>query len=235
MKPLLLIAALSLAACSREPANVLDAEAALASASPPPSTSETPRRSPPQWQEGKHYERIEPPQPITPGKTEVMEFFSYLCGHCSQLEPVLEYWEMRAPENAVLIRVPVVWERSDLIAHARMYYTLQQLGRMDLHHPFFQARYASSVKGMGQLDTFEAQSAFAVKHGILAQRFAETYRSATVESAVKVAEELTARYKIQATPSVVVQGKYRSDSGKTAGESKLIALVDALIEQDAAP
>ena len=40
------------------------------------------------WQEGKHYERINPAQPTTSGdKVEVVEVFSYACVHCANFEP----------------------------------------------------------------------------------------------------------------------------------------------------
>src|SRR2546430_5579026 len=41
--------------------------------------------------EGTDYRKIEPPQPTdSPGKIEVIEFFSYMCPHCKEFYPLVD-------------------------------------------------------------------------------------------------------------------------------------------------
>src|SRR5207248_1368752 len=57
--------------------------------------------------EGTDYRKIGPPQPTdSPGKIEVIEFFSYMCPHCNEFYPLVSIWEAKLPRNVVFRRVP---------------------------------------------------------------------------------------------------------------------------------
>src|SRR3954451_10298554 len=59
--------------------------------------------------EGKNYERIRNPQPTESGnKIEVIEFFSYGCPHCAELEPYLDQWLAKLPPHVAVHHVAVV-------------------------------------------------------------------------------------------------------------------------------
>jgi thiol:disulfide interchange protein DsbA len=78
--------------------------------------------------EGTNYLRIKNPQPVETGKNiEVIEFFSYGCPHCGELEPHLQTWLKTKPADVTFRRVPVMfqprWENL-----ARVYYTLEAMG-----------------------------------------------------------------------------------------------------------
>jgi thiol:disulfide interchange protein DsbA len=78
--------------------------------------------------EGKNYERIKNPQPVESGnKIEVIEFFSYGCPHCAELEPFLETWLAKAPQDVAFRRVPVVFQQR-WEPLGKIYYTLDALG-----------------------------------------------------------------------------------------------------------
>jgi len=82
---------------------------------------------------------VDPAQPSdTAGKTEILEFFAYSCPHCATMEPLVEKWAASLPEDTVLKRVPVAFNASmsDL---QRLYYSLESLGRLDLHPAVFKA------------------------------------------------------------------------------------------------
>jgi thiol:disulfide interchange protein DsbA len=63
----------------------------------------------------------------TPGKIEVIEFFSYGCNHCNDFHPILQAWIAKQQADVVVLRIPVAWNRAweNL---ARLYYTLESLG-----------------------------------------------------------------------------------------------------------
>src|SRR6188472_618100 len=84
------------------------------------------------WTEGVEYDRIDPPMTVQvpAGKIEVIEFFGYWCPHCKDLETPLNEWKSRAAADVVLRRVPVMWKREQTLGYARLYYTLERLGRL---------------------------------------------------------------------------------------------------------
>ena len=45
------------------------------------------------YQEGRHYELIEPLPTRNPEKIEVIEFFWFGCGHCFSLEQLIKDWK----------------------------------------------------------------------------------------------------------------------------------------------
>ena len=78
--------------------------------------------------EGKTYRRIANPQPTETGKKiEVIEFFSYGCPHCAELEPHLDAWLAKAPQDVAFRRVPVMFQQR-WVPLAKIYYTLDALG-----------------------------------------------------------------------------------------------------------
>jgi len=85
------------------------------------------------WQPGVNYAPVVPAQPtsVASGKVEVMEVFWLACPHCYALEPRLRSWLKTKPAYVEFTRVPVIWQDIHR-AHARLYYTLEALGRDDL-------------------------------------------------------------------------------------------------------
>src|SRR5215470_872634 len=81
---------------------------------------------PGQAQEGTTFRTISPPQPTSsPGKIEVIEFFSYGCPHCAHFYPMLESWLAKQPKDVVLRKVPVGFNRDLWVNLQRAYYALQ--------------------------------------------------------------------------------------------------------------
>src|SRR5438309_7337673 len=78
--------------------------------------------------EGKDYARLKNAQPVETGKKiEVIEFFSYGCPHCNDLEPILDAWVAKLPPDVQFRRVPVMFQER-WQALARIYYTLDAMG-----------------------------------------------------------------------------------------------------------
>ena len=51
---------------------------------------------------GKDYTLLNPPQPTSTKKIEVLEFFFYGCSHCYHLHPLLSAWEKTMPKDVEL-------------------------------------------------------------------------------------------------------------------------------------
>src|SRR4051794_11858378 len=166
--------------------------------------------------DGVNYKLLQPAQPtnVAPGKVEVVEVFWYACGHCYLLEPKLEAWNRSGrPANAELVRVPATWNNM-LKTHARVYYTMEVLGRQNLHPEIWRE---TNLKG-NLLDTPECTESFFSSHGVSKVDFQKAFWSFAVDSKIMRAEDMNRRYKITGTPTVIVNGKYVTDVGMAGSE-----------------
>ena len=187
------------------------------------------------WQPGVNYEPVVPAQPtsVPPGKVEVLEVFWLACPHCYALEPYIRKWSKSKPAYIEFVRVPVIWQPVHR-AHARLFYTLEALGRDDLVEKAFDTIHQDLEKNqpplVGQTDqeTYQLQQQFAAQNGISANDFANAYNSFSVGSNLQRAEEITQRYHVQGVPFFVVNGKYSTEVAQAGGEAKLIELINDL-------
>ena len=81
-----------------------------------------------QLTEGKDYRLLTPPRPTSsPGKIEVVEFFSYACPHCAKFNPLVSAWVAREPKDVAFRRVAVSYGRPPWINLSRTYYALERI------------------------------------------------------------------------------------------------------------
>ncbi len=187
------------------------------------------------WQAGVNYDPVVPAQPtsVAPGKVEVMEVFWLACPHCYALEPHIRSWLKTKPASVQFVRVPVIWQEVHR-AHARLYYTLEALGRDDLVAKAFDTIHQDlenrqpPLVGESEEQTYRLQQQFATQNGVSADDFAKAYNSFSVSSNLQRAEEITQRYHVQGVPFFVVNGKYSTDIAKAGSETKLIELISDL-------
>ncbi|GMU69922.1 MAG: hypothetical protein AMXMBFR37_22540 [Steroidobacteraceae bacterium] len=183
------------------------------------------------WKSGVNYTPIVPGQPtnVPAGKVEVLEVFWYGCGHCYALEPFMTSWEKSKPDYIEFVRVPVMWNPVNA-AHARLYYTLQALKRLDLHSKVFDEIHTrgNMLAANDEARTRALQLAFAKANGIAEADFLREYDGFYVNTQLQRAEEITRRYRVEATPVVYVAGKYQTDIGMAGGQKELTQLINAL-------
>jgi thiol:disulfide interchange protein DsbA len=180
--------------------------------------------------EGVTYKTLKPAVPtnVAPGKVEVVEVFWYACGHCYLLEPKLEAWEKKGkPANVQLVRMPAVWNEV-LKTHARLFYTIEILGRPELNNEAFRE---INVRG-NRLDTPDKIEAFFTSRGVAKADFQKAFSGFAVESKLSRAIDLNKRYRITSTPTVVVNGKYVTDASMAGGEDKLFQVINALAARE---
>lgn len=178
-------------------------------------------------QEGKTYVTLNKTQPSeTTGKIEVLEFFAYTCPHCKSMEPLVSKWETTLPDDVNVIRVPVAFNAS-LTELQKLYYTLENLERPDLHPKVFEAMHdqrKSLFKANEIIDWVEQQ-------GMDRQVFTDVFNSFGIQSRVTRANELVKNYNIEATPSLAVGGKYVTSPGMTNSYEATIQQANNLIEK----
>jgi protein dithiol oxidoreductase (disulfide-forming) len=191
---------------------------------------------PGKWQAGVNYDPLVPAQPtsVGSGKVEVLEIFWLACPHCYALEPYLRSWLKSKPGYVEFVRVPVYWQPIHR-AHARLFYTLDSLGRQDLVekamdtiHEDIQNHTPPLFSDVSDDQSFRLQEQFATQNGISADDFTKAYNSFTVNSELSRADEITQRYRVEGVPLIVVNGKYSTDVAKAGSEAKLIELINDL-------
>jgi thiol:disulfide interchange protein DsbA len=170
--------------------------------------------------------RLIAPQPVETGdRIEVIEFFWYGCPYCNELQPALEDWLKRKPPDVALRRIPVIL-KDNWAPHARIYYTLEALGETERLHQRVYHSYHVEELHMSRPDIMEQ---WAEKHGIERRKWLDAYYSPEVDARVARALQLTRRYDVQGTPSVVVDGRYLTSSSMTPSVRGVVPVLEDLV------
>jgi protein dithiol oxidoreductase (disulfide-forming) len=174
--------------------------------------------------EGTNYAVLSPPQPTqSPGKIEVVEFFSYACPHCAEFYPLVSTWLAMQPKDVAFRRVPVGFERPPWINLQRAYFALLASGdfnRLD------GALFAAIHQQQQPLFDEAALADWVGKNGGNAEKFAAAYTSFGINSQTVQADKMAEDYRITGVPTLVVEGKYVA-LGNTLSE--LLTNTDKLI------
>ena len=179
--------------------------------------------------EEKAYEVLSPAQPVeNPDKIEVIEFFWYGCPHCYNLEPYINKWLAKKPENVEFIRQPAAF--SKLWAdHAKAYIVANALGVVDKVHADFFDAIQNQKK---ELQTEDELAAFFVAHGVDEAKFRETFNSFFVNSELGKAKTKPARYGLTGVPVLVVNGKYKITGRLAGSHENMVKVLEELIAQE---
>ncbi len=178
------------------------------------------------FQEGRHYWRLKSAIPVETGKKiEVIEFFSYGCPHCANLEPFIAAWSKKLPPEVQLRRVPVLFQ-TPWINLAKIYFTLETLGVEEKHsQAVFDALHRDRIS-LHQEGPFLD---WAAKRGLDREKVASVFNSFSVNSSVSRARSQGASFNVQGVPLVVVDGKFATDVEKAGGNEQILRVIEALI------
>lgn len=183
------------------------------------------------FKEGVHFQTItNAPTASQRDYVEVIEVFSYACVHCATFDPFVEEWKESIGDDVRFVRLPAVFNPS-WEPFARAYYTAEVMGVLDkTHEELFQALHTErkQIRSIRQLADWYAE------HGVDKDEFLKTAQSFAVETKLRRSRTLVPRYGIGATPTMVVNGKYRSTGADAGGYEELIQLVDTLVEREQA-
>jgi len=153
---------------------------------------------------GRDYSLLNPPQPTSTKKIEVLEFFFYGCSHCFRLHPLLSEWEKTMPKDVELIFVPTVF-RDSWEPMANTFYALESMGQQQqLHDALYRAWNEENLA----LTDEDKAADFVAKHGVDRAKFMAAYNSFAMQSKVMRAKQMIRSYRIDGTPTPVVDGKY---------------------------
>lgn len=169
---------------------------------------------------------VDPAQPSdTAGKTEILEFFAYSCPHCASMEPLVEKWAKTLPEDTVLKRVPVAFNAS-MADLQKLYYSLESLGRLDLHPAVFKAIHQERKR----IYTQDAITDWVTEQGVDKAKFESVFKSFGIQAKITRANELADTYGVQGTPSLAIGGKYVVSPSMTGSYQGTIDEAQRLLE-----
>jgi thiol:disulfide interchange protein DsbA len=194
---------------------------------------------------GAEYSVMASPQPTQAAgkRVEVIEFFMYHCPYCHALEPVLAQWVKKQGDSIVFKRIHIPYQGpSDPEAH--LFLTLQAMGKSEE----YQGKVLDAVgdivrrKRSETLTEQEVQGVAYQLPGIDKARFMDTWNSFGVKTMLARQPGIVGNnYKVDSTPTIVVDGKYATSPGQVAGATRTrdqqklfqetLQVVDALISK----
>jgi thiol:disulfide interchange protein DsbA len=176
-------------------------------------------------QQGAPYTLLSPPQPTEgAGKIEVIEFFWYGCPHCYHLEPTLNAWQKNMPKDVVFKRVPATgggWANL-----ASVFFALEAMGLLEqLHGKVFDAIHRQNIN----LSNKALRDEWLAKQGIDVAKFNDVEKSFAVMTRLQRAKQMSASYKIDSVPQIVVNGKYVVTGQSAGATERMMQAVDAAV------
>ena len=178
---------------------------------------------------GVDFAEIKPALQVdNPARIEVVEFFSYACPHCSDLNPLAKKWPANLPTDVAFKRAPVSFNSPFYQLMAKLFYTLDAIGEMErLDAAAFDAIH---VKGLKLIDEKSVQE-WAVSQGVDAKKFSDAFKSFSTDSNVKRADQLSRAAKIPGVPALVVDGRYLVVGKNVKNHDELLALTEKVIDK----
>lgn len=160
-------------------------------------------------------------------KIEVVEFFSYICPHCKNLEPVLNAHSKNFPADTYLRGEHVVWDPA-MKPLARLAAAVEIAGeKTKADGVIFDAVFN---KNIDLADEAAAKKWLAEQTAFDGKKVLAAYESSESQARADEMEKLTAEYQISGTPTVIVGGKYavQFDGGWEAGMQTIDRLAEKI-------
>jgi len=158
----------------------------------------------------------------------IYEFFWYGCPHCFNLEPTMDRIEADLKKGAKIVKVPVAL-RDSWMPHAKLYYALKQMNKIDdMHNQIFEEIHLED----NRLNTEESMVEFLGKAGIDTKLFLEKYNSYGTEARIKKSSNLARKFQINSVPTIVVNGKYLTSGSYVSSYDELYSVVNLLVERE---
>ena len=179
---------------------------------------------------GTDYVEIAGGQPFAPleGKVEVVEVFAYSCGHCAAFDPLIGAWKKRLPADVRFTMLPAAFDERDNFPSA--FFAAEATGVLDrVHTPLFNAMHIErSLRPNASTDDIIAVMA---KNGGNADQLKSTAQSFAVKAQIARTRQFMQRTGVNATPTVIVNGKYRVNG---RNYEDILRITDQLIARERA-
>lgn len=178
------------------------------------------------YTEGVDYTTIKNPvKTSNPDKIVVSELFWYGCPHCFRFEPYATKWKKTIADDVQFEQIPATLN-SSWAMHARAYYALQLIGKIDLvHAQIFNAIHVKNKR----LSNRENIANFVAQFGVNKKEFKDAFNSFPVETKLRKNAKKERKYGVNGVPSVVVNGKYITSGSQATSYSRMLKILDHLV------
>ena len=179
------------------------------------------------YQEGRHYELIEPLPTRNPEKIEVIEFFWFGCGHCFSLEQLIKDWKSEVSSEVDFFRLPVVWN-AQTKTHAKLFFATETLQVPEAIQGIFSAIHYNRKMMLSDKEIIP----FFQGYGIQEDKYLAATNSFGLKNNLRKAELFAFKYGIKGVPAFIVNGKYKVSASREIGTEDLLDVVNYLIEKE---
>lgn len=160
-----------------------------------------------------------------PDKIEVVEVFSYGCIHCYQLEGDLTAWLAVQGDDIDFHRVPMATPSLRTLAQA--FYTALEMDVLaKVHMRLFEGIHDYDID-MSRPQ--QIRRMFVRDAGVDEEEFMRTFDSFGINTRVRQADAQTRLYRVQGTPSMIVDGRYLVDTVSAGSAAGMLLVVNHLI------
>ena len=179
------------------------------------------------YQEGRHYQLIEPIPTRNPEKIEVIEFFWFGCGHCFSLEQLIGDWKGNVDEKVDFFRLPVVWNEQTK-THAKLFFATETLNVPEAIEGIFGAIHFNRKMMLSDKEVVP----FFQGYGVGKDQYLAAVNSFGLKNNLRKAELFAFKYGIKGVPAFIVNGKYKVSATRDLGTDELLNVVDYLIKKE---
>lgn len=183
------------------------------------------------YREGVHYTKLsQAAKPSSDGSITVTEVFSYGCHACNEFEPFIQNWKDKQAEDVELNRVPVGFGRRAWELLAKGYMMAEIMGIEDeAHVPMMNAIW----KEGRQMRSLEDLADFYAQHGADREKFLALDQGFMLSMRQKQNNDKLALYAVRQTPTMVVNGKYKVQTGQSVPSYQaMLSIVDYLVQKE---
>ncbi|WP_223789654.1 thiol:disulfide interchange protein DsbA/DsbL [Marinicella meishanensis] len=182
------------------------------------------------FQPGIHYQVINPAWDTNTDEAVIVyEFFSYMCAHCASFEPYMKRLDKQLPENAKIVRVPVVFYEQWKPA-AQAYYTFEAMNMVDqAHEGMFKAihQHKKVFRTIDEIAVWAAQS-----YGVDKDQFLSTAKSFMVDGQIRKGMQMMQAMGVSSTPTLITNGKYAPNTRAFKTRDDIITVTNHLVAME---
>jgi thiol:disulfide interchange protein DsbA len=157
----------------------------------------------------------------------VVEFFSYGCPHCYNLEPLLDAWVKKLPADVSFRAVPVGFSLPFQVLQ-KVFYALEEIGQLPaMHRKVFAYLHVQKRR----LDYESDVMTFMQANGVDSAKFSAAYKGFGVSTKASRAKQLSEGYKIDGVPAIGVHGRFYTAASLAGTHENALAVADFLIQR----
>ncbi|MFT6984755.1 MAG: thiol:disulfide interchange protein DsbA [Psychromonas sp.] len=180
-----------------------------------------------QFEEGTHYQTVKQTATESP---EIMEFFSFYCGHCFKFEPLMTTLKASLPDDVKIKKNHVNFLGKTMGPELTNAYAAAEILQVEdkVANIIFDKIHTQRKAINGEKDILE----IFVQAGVSEKEAKSALVSFPVKGLASQMKRDTETFQITGVPTIIVNGKYKVNTGSVSSTDEFIALVDFLTKKN---